>query len=73
MVRKLFENYFLGPPPKKGTKKCVKNEKNQSCFKLPEMAGKLVKSYFWILKSFHFFVFWDRTKLSHIMQVFIKW
>ena len=53
------QNEFWGtPPPKKnknnnnlgGVQKfIVKNEKNQSCEKLPEMARKLVNHNFWIV------------------------
>ena len=49
MARKLVENDFLAPPQKNlgGVKKMfVKNEKNQSCSKLPEMASKLVENDF---------------------------
>ena len=44
---------FGVPPPKKNSnlggvqKFVVKNEKNQSCSKLPEMARKLVENEFW--------------------------
>ena len=53
MARKLVENVFfdfLGPPPKKNLlavqKLLVKNVKNQTSSKLPEMAKKLVKNNF---------------------------
>ena len=42
---------FFAPPPKKNWKPYknifVKNGKNQSCSKLPEMARKLVENDFW--------------------------
>ena len=40
-------NFGVTPPKKKGggaKKIVVKNDKNQSCSKLPEMAKKLVKN-----------------------------
>ena len=46
-------NFGVPPPPKKKLKLggvhkfFVKNEKNQSCSKLPEMARKLVENDFW--------------------------
>ena len=49
---KLFKTSFglFSPPPQiifgGRTKTFVKNEKNQSCSKLPEMARKLVNNYF---------------------------
>ena len=55
MVRKLVKNNFwtFKPPPPPQKKKLggvqikfVKNEKNQSCSKLPEMARKLVENDF---------------------------
>ena len=46
-------SFGVPPPQKKNKLKCggvqiffVKNEKNQSCLKLPEMARKFVKNYF---------------------------
>jgi len=42
---------IFSPPPKKDLEGVqnffVKNEKNQSCSKLPEMARKLVENEFW--------------------------
>ena len=43
---------FGVPPPKKNyqgnvQKFVIKNEKNQSCSKMPEMARKLVENKFW--------------------------
>ena len=58
MARKLVENEFWTFKPPTPPKKLegvynffVKNEKNQSCSKLPEMARKLVENYFWTFKS----------------------
>ena len=47
---KIGQKFFFNfGPPQFGTKKLVKNEKNQSCSKLDEMTKKMVRNYFRIL------------------------
>ena len=45
----------------------VKNEKNQSCSKLPEMGRKLVENEFWTFKAPN-----PRKKLGGVQHFFVK-
>ena len=65
---------FFGPNPPKNLegvqKNVVENEKNQSCWKLPEMARKLVKNNFYLFSPSPSFLW---TKEYQSCSTIFKW
>ena len=72
MCRKWFLD-FLGPPQIGGrAQNFVKNEKNQSCSKLPKMARKLVKNDFWTFQQMFTDVYKFASKCAQICACFFS-